>query len=263
MPSRLIRKRKYGQSVKRRVQSYTAKRRRGTFRTRRRNPMLRRSLILSGFPNKKVVRLRYVTQRVLDAGGTNGIATCVIRANDLYDPEQSVQGTSTAGHQPMGFDQWIALYDHFTVVGAKITAKFINNTTAHVVPGMCGIMLTDMPRIGPTLTISTLEQLMENRMHTGVSTVGLVLGNTNSTTTKTMKFSARKFFGKRVLGEDIYRGSDVGSPTEQACFEVFYSPMGGAPAIGPQVQNDPGQILALITIDYIAVFTEPKPLNQS
>lgn len=255
----------------RRPKRYIGKRKRPTRpirRVRRRRGMTSRSLILSGFPNKKLVKLRYVSQRLMDCGldvngVPNGIGTCLIRANDLYDPENSVMGSTTGGHQPMGFDQWSAIYNHFTVVGSKITVKFVNTGITHVVPGLAGIMLTDAPRIGPSLFITTLEQLMENRLRTQPTTAGLVLGNGNSETTKTMRFSARKFFGKSVIGEDIYRGSASAGPSEEAYFEVYYAPMGGAPAIGAQVMNNPGIITAIIQVDYIALFTEPKPLGQS
>lgn len=64
--------------------------------------------------------LRYHTNVVLSSGaGTVG--TYVFRANDCYDPDY----TST-GHQPMGFDQLMAFYDHFVVSKSKITVQFKN-----------------------------------------------------------------------------------------------------------------------------------------
>lgn len=67
------------------------------------------------FPASTVKRLRYSTS--FAAGCTSGAITStqVFRANDLFDPDFS--GT---GHQPMGFDQLMLWYNHFTVMTAKI-----------------------------------------------------------------------------------------------------------------------------------------------
>lgn len=235
--------RRYKRKIVKTVQAYRTKR-------VRRNPMTSRSLVLSGFPTSKVVRLRYVTQTALDSNPlTLPIATVVYRANDMFDPEVAL-----GGHQPMGFDQWMALYDHFTVIGSKISVKFINNTNGARVPGLCGIMLNDTTRIGQGNSITTLEQLLENRYRTGV-TLGNIAGDMRQTVTKTMRFSSRRFFRKKaIVGDDLYRGSRTSSPQEDAVFEVFYTTIGS---------NDPTVINLLVTIEYIAVLTEPVALQQS
>lgn len=46
---------------------------------------------------------------------TNGLGSHVFSCNGLYDPD--ITGT---GHQPMYFDQLMALYDHYNVYGSKI-----------------------------------------------------------------------------------------------------------------------------------------------
>lgn len=40
----------------------------------------------------------------------------LFRGNGLFDPDVQV-----GGQQPMGFDQWAALYRHYRVIGSKIT----------------------------------------------------------------------------------------------------------------------------------------------
>jgi hypothetical protein len=66
-------------------------------------------------PDQKLVKLRYCFTKTHDpgSGGTSWISVC---ANDLLDPQLN------QGHSPMGFDQCMALYDRFCVVGSKITA---------------------------------------------------------------------------------------------------------------------------------------------
>lgn len=221
-------------------------------RTRRRtNKMSKRSLVLSGFPKSKMVRLRYVTQTTLDPDNLNlPIAVFRIRANDMFDPEESF-----GGGQPMGFDQWMINYDHFCVVGSKIMVQFINPSTSNIIPGMCGIMLSDAPRVGSQL--NTLEAILENRDGTQATLSGIAgtsQRNSVSTVFKSKTFSAKKFFGHKVIGEDNYRGSSSSSPAEQALFEIYFARIQG---------NNPGAITILVQVEYIALLTEPRPLDRS
>jgi len=177
------------------------------------------------------------------------IAVKLIRANDLFDPEHAF-----GGHQPLGFDQWMAHYDHYTVIGAKITVRFINNSTADRTPGLCGIMLTDTPRIGAGLTITDLNQLLENR-YTTKGVVANVQGSDRNTATATMTFSAKKFFHKsNIVGDSLYRGTSTTGPEEDVLFEIWQCGISGA---------NPDIIALLIEVDYIAVLTEPRPLPSS
>ena len=102
----------------------------GKRRRRRRLPPL-------GFPKSKKVRLRYVQTFSLDAPGS-GIATRYFRANGMFDPDASV-----GGHQPLYFDQYMAGYDHYTVIGSKIKVTPSNASTADIVPVYYGVIIDD------------------------------------------------------------------------------------------------------------------------
>lgn len=69
-------------------------------------------------PDKKVVTMRYFFQKTMLAPAIIP-ATQSFRANGLFDPDFSV-----GGHQPRGYDQWMALYWNWVVLSAKITVKF-------------------------------------------------------------------------------------------------------------------------------------------
>ena len=58
-------------------------------------------------PKTKVVRLKYV-EFFSSNTGTAVPAVKYFSANGCYDPY--ISGT---GHQPRGFDQWTAFYDHY------------------------------------------------------------------------------------------------------------------------------------------------------
>lgn len=82
-----------------------------------------------GFPNSIITKLRYCDTTVLT--GTSGIkAGVVFAANGLYDPD-----VTNAGHQPMFFDQFAAIYDQYVVLGSKITVTVTNTTTT--IPLIC------------------------------------------------------------------------------------------------------------------------------
>ena len=84
-----------------------------------------RSLALSGFPQSKVVRLRYV-----EAIGINPVITgngfYVFRANSIFDPNYT-----GVGHQPMGHDEWSQSYNHYAVLGSKIKVTFCSTDTTY------------------------------------------------------------------------------------------------------------------------------------
>lgn len=49
----------------------------------------------------------------------------VIRGNSLFDP-----GFTTGSTQPVGFDQWAAIYNFYRVLWSKITVSYVGRTSA-------------------------------------------------------------------------------------------------------------------------------------
>lgn len=194
-----------------------------------------------GFPMSKLTKLRYSEEISIDA--VTSAQTYSFLANGLYDP--NVTGT---GHQPMNYDTWQSVYDHYTVIGSKINVRWIPNVTTNALPGIMGIALTDD---GTLTSGQSLQYLIEQKLvSVNKHVIGIVSSGKYSQVTKT--FSAKKFFGKpnnTMIGDDEYRGSSATNPNEKAYFEVFVVPVGG---------DNPGDFSLIVTIDYIAVWTEPK-----
>lgn len=69
-------------------------------------------------PLKQYVRLKYSFNYLFDTAGTN--SDYILNANNCYDPDRSL-----GGGQPAYFDQWAALYEDYSVRGAKLTVKAI------------------------------------------------------------------------------------------------------------------------------------------
>lgn len=228
MPRRYAGKRKRFIILKRRRK----RRRRGKNLIRTRAPL----------PTKFATKMRYNQSVVLSPTAASTPALHVFRANSLYDPDYT-----GIGHQPRGFDQLMALYDHFVVVGAKITVTFIgqNNNNSNFI---CGISLAaDNPILG------SRNDYMEypNTSHA-------IVTNTAATTGKRTisKVFSNKFLGRsKPLSDSQLKGSAAGNPEELAYFHVWAAKNDGAVA-DPTVECE-------IVIDYLAVLIEPKNPSQS
>ena len=189
--------------------------------------------------NKLPIKHRYFYSDQLNPGVGGINAVNVFSANSLHDPD-----VTGSGAQPRGFDQIKELYDHYTVVGAKITVVFMSQSGT-TVPIICGIALAD----SATTHTATVDYMEQRNVVSGG------LGETDARTTLVKTFSARKFLGRpHPLSEDDLRGTALTSPNERAYFHVFAS---------PTYSVDAGAISYYAIIDYLAVWTEPKNPDQS
>lgn len=225
------------------------RRRRRKF-TRRRKARVRRP-ILSGFPSRKLVKLRYVdTGLVLDAA-SGSMAQDIYRANSVFDPYQPI-----GGHQPMGFDQWALIYNKYTVLGAKMTMEYSPLSTSNVVPGRMGILLSS-----DTTGVShytSINNLLESKLTgSNYKEIGATINMYSGNRVKVSKtFSAKKFFGKVNVIDGSANSADVtANPGNEAFFIPWVSAIASA--------QDPGALNFTIRIDYIVMFHDPKNLDGS
>lgn len=184
--------------------------------------------------------LRYYDNVAINPGaGTAG--SHVFIANGMYDPDFT--GT---GHQPRGFDQIMALYDHFVVIGSKITCYFYNTGTTNLT---CGIILRDV-----TTALTDSDDIMESRYVTS-RPLGHRLSGGGTTTIVSAQANVNKFLGRPApLSDPELKGDIAANPQEQASWHVFaFDPYGG----------DPGQVAVDVTIEFTAVFIEPKQPPKS
>lgn len=197
-------------------------------------------------PPSRMVAFRYAETVSINSPGGAFPAVYTLRANSLFDPNRT-----GIGHQPFGFDQAMIFYDHFTVVGSKITVKFIPTTVPPAQTIAIGIRLVDS-----ATNMITYAQIQETKQNS----VDLLLnhGSDNKFVTASMTFSAKKFFGKSptsMIGDGQYKGSASTNPLEGAYFQVWTAPI--------IATDNPPIIDCQITIDYTAVLTERKPISQS
>lgn len=203
------------------------------------------SIMGTGLPQKVMVKHRYV-QSITFQSTAGSFNTFAWYANGMFSP--AVGGPTAAGaHQPMYFDQYSALYDHYCVIGAKVTFKVAcleanDNESAF---RMCAFVDDNN-----TLTATNIDAVCEA---TTGRTMTLIPADSTDQKVKTLKFSAKRTFGKSVLGNASLSGTPLANPTE---LSYFILALQASPALSYS---------ALITaeIEYIAIWTELKEVAQS
>lgn len=187
-------------------------------------------------------KLLYSDSRLITFSGAASNAY-VYSANGLFDPD-----ITGIGHQPMGFDQLIALYEHYTVLNAKVTVSFVNESTTD--PAYVGIAAF------PDTTPETVpSKLVENGLLKRVY-VAANSGNPKSNATLTFSVKISRINGRpeSIVADDLFRGDSASNPSEQTYLHVF----------GYNLTNGNSvSVRADTLIEYDAVFTEPRKLTQS
>lgn len=202
--------------------------------------------IASWYPLGKVQvgKLRYCESINIDPGaGVFGSYTYA--ANGMYDC--NISGT---GHQPYSFDQFMALYNKYQVLGAKMTVRLLN-VGANSPNCWFSIKLSDSTTLNTGDSQYALEQ-------PGFGKKYYVQNGSQAVPKVSCKFSASKFFAiskKAIAATDTLTGTSSSNPIEGAFFVICF---------GPLIS---GENLASFTIqveiDYIARFTGPRELTSS
>lgn len=222
-----------------RVQRRKAVRRRPLARKRyqRRKKMGLKKVVAAGlgFPQRMIVRLKYcdVIDDQLPITSLYSYRYC---ANGLYDPD--ITGT---GHQPMYFDQYMALYDHYTVLGSKITCQVGYQTSgnANPVAGMC-IMSNDSTTTTPG-SISGIQEQSQVSNYVSLDPFNFK--------TISKRFSAKRTFGGNVMSRDELRGSAAANPAEDWYFDIKGQTL---------TAGSNAKVHINVRIDYIVCFSELK-----
>jgi len=203
----------------------------------------------SGMPLARTCRLRYTSSKQFDCASQT-VPWNNFAANGIYDPD-----LATGGEQPMGFDQWAALFNHYIVKGAKITMYVsYDDLTASSLPEPCvvGILLSDSISVPYTDWKGLVE--CGKGSHRFIGTMG-----GPGITKVVAKFSARKFFNIKSIRDNTRNtiGSvNTANPTDLAVF-ICWGQQTNAAAITSQKLN------VNFIIDYIVEWSEPKEIGRS
>lgn len=194
-----------------------------------------------GFPRKVKFTHRYVDFQILQTGAAGIIGTVALACNGMFDPY-----LAAGGHQPYYFDQLSAIYDHYTVIGSKITVRVMSNETT-AKPISVVVMVNDDATVTPT-TFSALAE------HPSATVSRLVPWGGNQEIVLTKSWSAKKTFGGDPLANDNLQGTFSANPTELSAYVI---------AVDSEPSTAQGTVTILYTIDYIAVWDELKDIAGS
>lgn len=214
------------------------------FTRKRRRVSRRKSIPRNLIPTKLARRFKYATTFQLDPVSGGNVAVHTFTCNGMYDPDITL-----TGHQPLGFDEYSNFYDHYTVIGAKITVSFnASASTTLVGSARVGISVRDKTDFGGT-TNALIEQ--------GATRTAIVSPlSSNNQRTLTYKVNPGKFLGmSKPLNNQNLRGDAISNPQEQCYFIVF------AGALDDLANTS--VIYCTATIEYTAVLTERKFLSTS
>lgn len=192
----------------------------------------------SPVPKSKRVTLRYAETNVSLDPGASIPADYFFKCNDLYDPNYT-----GVGHQPMGFDQWMALYGKFTVVNSKITVKFTNGADATTADWIVGVRRTTTP------TSSSTNEILES------NACSYAVKERYQVPTVVNSYSMAKEHPGVGIEEDSMYGTNAASPANAMYFHVW--------AINAVTNVDITPVIATVVIEYDVRFFDPIVLGSS
>jgi len=198
---------------------------------------------------RKRGQLYYESALGLTAPTSGNAVTYFFSANGMFDP--NITGT---GHQPIGFDQMMLMYEQCTVINSAIQVTF------NVGPGLtleCGVAL-----FPDASALTNPSQLVENGL---LQFIPLTSGsstfqNQHMRTTVKLGCDVARYFGRRgvrpLLNDDNLYTTAAANPVEQ----VYYG------IVAWQISPDGSTTTSLgfdVLISYDVIYWEPRKLTES
>ena len=157
-------------------------------------------------PKQLFNRLKYA-ETVNVATGVSGLGSYIFSCNGMYDPN-----TTGGGHQPMYFDQWSAMYNHYTVLKSTMKATVVANTT--------GATIFSLGQDDDTTINAANSYTIWERP--GYQTKVVNAPVEPSGTSLWSKWDAKKVFGADPQSDPSLQGSATSNPTEQTFYVLYF-----------------------------------------
>lgn len=222
--------------------TYTRRPRR---QNRRRKVAKRKTPVHRGpFPVTAVAKMRWLSELVFLTATGGVLASRAFNVSSIA----SIDPVGSPTHQPFGYDQWSALYNHYVVLGAKVTARAVGNTTTvSAIPGCFGAYIAD-----DTSAYTSYRSFIENKR----GSWRMICNTSDIRSTVVSKYSPRKFFNIRDPTDNISRiGAAINaSPSESAHVFVYWQP-------ADEVTTS--SLYVLVTVEQLVLFSERKDTAPS
>jgi len=197
-----------------------------------------KSMPLFGQRTRRVVQYAENFTSVSSGAGTAG--AYVFSANGLFDP--NITGT---GHQPMGFDQMMIFFNHYTVTRSRCRIQCVSTTAAQPT-----VALTVS---GTSTPLTTPSQIMEVGRVTLLWLTGSGVANSHGALQAACNL--RTFQGlNNTIDDPDMRGDSASNPAEQVYY-IFY--------VWNPIDSTTVSASIQVLIEYDTLFHEPRSPSQS
>ncbi len=196
-------------------------------------------LPLFGLKTRRMIRYE---ESLTLTGSASNVYAYIFSANGCYDP--NITGT---GHQPMGFDLMMLLYDHYTCVRSRMTLHAWNTLATQ--PIKVGIAVISSP--------SDYSVNYQTNIENGQIVYATLspAGAANAFARLEQKVDLAAINGvQQLLDSHDMRGDSANNPAEQTYFAIeIWNPQSATVAIA----------YVDVIIEFDCVFTEPRADVQS
>lgn len=188
-------------------------------------------------PNTTRARLHYTRFGNYTEAAAGGSYTYSYRLTDLYDPDYT--GT---GNQPVGFDQFTAIYSRFRVLSVSVKLQFQSMTPGGVVGAY--------PSVEPTLSAAQLSWPSQP-----LAESGLVSTNTpgQSFTWRIKPWDVYRISKSQYMMEADFAGTSAASPLRNVYLHTWIRGLGGSVSTAA----------VMVRIAFEVEFYGPVPLSIS
>lgn len=202
-----------------------------------------RRMVINRFPSNgdfpKMLKFKHIFASTKGISSSAGALT-----SNLYSCNSLYQADVTYGsHRPLRFDQIAAIYDHYTVIGAKATFKITNYSTASQYPVIAALWINDDTT---SSAFASMSSIVEFSRSIGGKYV-LMPCNANKTYKLSLGWSAKKYFGRSPLSDSAMRGTATTSPTERSYFQL---------SVGTADATNTTAIWYEVEIEYLTIWNE-------
>jgi len=167
------------------------------------------------FPEKLVVMITYNSGHIGLSSSSGVVTTHVAALNDAYDPD--ITGT---GHQPMGFDQCMAFFNHFCVTDTDVVVE------ASAATGNYGRML--IRQDAGSTPVTDIDRLREfgGNVSVALSAIG-AFGAAENLVMRVPIWRLQGLTRTTMLADSSLRGSVAAAPAELSYLHVaLFNPAG-------------------------------------